>query len=108
MIFLRIGRHFRIGKTKVVVGRNENENKILLSLATKREDSSLEVKDYMGPITVIIGKYDSLILEKAAALTARYSDAPRNETVEVTVTNGKIKTIKISSLDDKEIETLRI
>ncbi len=107
MIFLRIGRHFRIGKTKVVVGRNEKENNILLSLATKRENTSLEVKDFMGPITVIIGHYDSIILEKAAALTVRYSDAPRDEYIDVTVNNGKNKIIKVSSLDENEIETLR-
>ncbi len=79
---LRIGRHFRIGTTKVIVGRNEEENEKLL-LAIKRDNnlSTLEVKDYMGPITVIVGEADIETIKKAAAITVRYSDAPKNASV---------------------------
>jgi len=79
---LRVGRHFRVGNAKVVVGRNEEENEKLQSIAKKkRRLSTLEVKDYVGPVTVIIGEADTKIIEKAAAITVRYSDAPKNTSV---------------------------
>jgi hypothetical protein len=34
---LRIGRHFRFGKNKIIVGRNEEENKLLIERKTKNE-----------------------------------------------------------------------
>ena len=37
MALLRIGRHFRLGKNKIIVGRNEDENKFLTAQKTKSE-----------------------------------------------------------------------
>jgi tRNA-specific 2-thiouridylase len=75
---LKVGRHFRISKTKVIVGRNEEENKRLLSSASKHKNlATMEPKDYMGPVTVLVGEADAETARKAAAITARYSDAPK-------------------------------
>ncbi|MFX0038818.1 MAG: hypothetical protein ACFFCY_02770 [Promethearchaeota archaeon] len=70
---LRIGRHFRYKKTKIIVGRNEKENKILLALK-KPKDLVIETNDVPGPITIIQGQYDEESLNYAAKLTLRYSD----------------------------------
>jgi tRNA U34 2-thiouridine synthase MnmA/TrmU len=79
---LRIGRHFRVGNTKVIVGRNEEENEKLLSIAKMNSGlSTLEVKDYMGPVTVLVGEADTETIKKAAAITVRYSDAPKDASV---------------------------
>jgi len=79
---LRVGRHFRIGNTKVIVGRNEKENKKLSSSASRNKNlSTMEVKDYMGPVTILVGEADAETIGKAAAITVRYSDAPKGTLV---------------------------
>jgi len=79
---LRIGRHFRVGNAKVVVGRNEKENEKLQSIAkTNRNVSTLEVKDHMSPTTVVVGEANAETIGKAAAITVRYSDAPKDVSV---------------------------
>lgn len=69
---LKIGRHFRFDNSKIIVGRNEEENKKLLELGGKK-DILMEVKDIPSPITMLQGKD----IEKAAALTIKYSDAAK-------------------------------
>ena len=71
---LKIGRHFRFGKNKIIVGRNEIENKQLLKMK-KRDDYYFEVPAFMGPITLLQGPKTKEAIEKAASLAARYSDA---------------------------------
>ncbi|MBS7614579.1 7-cyano-7-deazaguanine synthase [Candidatus Bathyarchaeota archaeon] len=79
---LKAGRHFRIGKTKVIVGRNERENYRLSFLCSKNKNlAMLEVNEYMGPTTVIVGKHDVETLQTVAAITVRYSDAPKDTLV---------------------------
>ena len=101
---LKIGRHFRINNTKIIVGRNELENKKLLKLA-KRKDILLEVKNVPSPITLMQGNGIDKI-KKAAALTIRYSDV--NEGI-VRYGKGKLnKELKSKALSDKEIDKFRI
>ncbi len=70
---LKYGRHFRFNNSKIIVGRNEVENNILLQLK-KPEDLILEVKTEVGPITIIQGEIDDNVLNFAAMLTLKYSD----------------------------------
>ncbi len=103
---LKIGRHFRINNSKIIVGRNEHENKQLLKLA-KKTDILLEVKDVPSPITLMQtqgnGSYE---IKKAAALTLRYSDVDEGV---VRYGKGKLnKELKSKALSNKEIEKLRI
>ncbi len=99
---LNLGRHFRIKKNKIIVGRNEKENKALLKLKQK-SDIVLEVKDYVGPTTILKGKPEKKGLELAASLTARYSDAKENKVI-VKYGKGKLnKQVVVNQLKDKEI-----
>jgi hypothetical protein len=70
---LKIGRHFRFGSSKIIVGRNEAENTLLLDLKNT-EDYVFEVPDYGSPITILEGEKSKEAIEVAAKLTARYSD----------------------------------
>lgn len=70
---LRTGRHFRYKETKIIVGRNENENNLLLTLK-RPDDLAMEVIGVSGPITIIQGDYNDDSLNYAAKLTLRYSD----------------------------------
>jgi len=70
---LKVGRHFRLGKNKIIVGRNEAENKILLRMKSKN-DYFFEAENTGSPITILQGPKTRKAVEKAAGLTAFYSD----------------------------------
>lgn len=70
---LKVGRHFRYKNTKIIVGRNESENKKLINLKNPN-DLILEAKGVSGPITIVQGDYNNSALKFAAKLTLRYSD----------------------------------
>jgi len=73
VLLLRVGRHFRFGDVKVVVGRDEDENKALLSLDDGHM-TYLEAAEENGPVAVLQGRPKKSTLLTAARLTARYCD----------------------------------
>ncbi len=77
---LRVGRHFRLGKNKIIVGRNEAENK-LLTAQKKPSEYYFELPDIVGPVTILQGPKTRNAIETAAKLTAYYSDAKTGEVV---------------------------
>ena len=105
---LKIGRHFRVGNGKIIVGRNKNENNRLLMIAKSQRLSGLEAIDYKGPITLIIGGDSPLLLEKAAALTARYSDAPKEKPVRVACRGEKEQIVESYAINYETLENIRI
>ncbi|MEM0048910.1 MAG: hypothetical protein QW424_02210 [Candidatus Bathyarchaeia archaeon] len=108
-ILLTTGRHFRINGVKVIVGRNMDENNRLLLIAEKNMIPYLSVSDYVGPITLIIGEPSLKVVEKAAALTVRYSDAPKNVQVKVIFRRGGERSeIMAVAIDDAQIREFRI
>lgn len=84
---LRVGRHFRVGKNKIIVGRNEAENKFLVANKAK-SDYSFELPTIVGPVSLLQGTKTKRAIETAAKLTAFYSDA---KTQDVTVKFGQNK-----------------
>ncbi len=75
---LKIGRHFRFdAKTKLIVGRNKDENEMLKALALAG-DVLLETKDHMGPVSLLRGEDSTNSLKLASDITFRYSDAPKD------------------------------
>jgi tRNA-specific 2-thiouridylase len=104
---LKVGRHFRFGKNKIIVGRNEAENKILTAKKA-RNDYYFEVPDVGSPITVLQGAKTRDAIRTAAALTAFYSDVKSDK---VTVNFGREslhKSITVSIPTRAEVESLRI
>jgi len=108
-LLLMIGRHFRIDGVKIVVGRNVDENYRLQTVAKRRQIPCLMVKGYKGPVTIILGKEDPVIIEKSAAITVRYSDAPKNTPVNVIYKFAdKESEITVTAMSDEQIERLRV
>jgi tRNA U34 2-thiouridine synthase MnmA/TrmU len=104
---LKVGRHFRLGENKIIVGRNEAENKILTSKKA-RNDYYFEVPDVGGPITVLQGAKTKKAVRTAAALTAFYSDAKGGK---VNVNFGREnlnKSVIVPIPDRAEVESLRV
>jgi len=106
---LKVGRHFRVNGAKIIVGRNKNENERLLFLAKTHGFPYLKAVDYKGPITLCLGEKDRRLLEKAAAITVRYSDAPKDVPVKVICVNGEgEEIITVKAIGDDELEKLRV
>jgi hypothetical protein len=104
---LKVGRHFRFGKNKIIVGRNEAENNVLTEKKT-RNNYYFEVPDVGSPITVLQGAKTEKAIRIAAALTAFYSDA---KSAEVTVNFGReslSKSITVSVPARVDVESLRV
>lgn len=104
---LSVGRHFRLGKNKIIVGRNEEENKVLTEKKA-RSDYYFEVPDVGSPITVLQGAKTKKAVRTAAALTAFYSDA---KSAEVTVNFGReslSESVTVLVPARAEVETLRV
>jgi tRNA-specific 2-thiouridylase len=103
---LKIGRHFRFDqKTKFIVGRNQDENEMLKALALPG-DVLFETKDHVGPISLLRGQDIEHNLKLAAAITLRYSDAPKDQQGIVILEKDNTKT-EISVLQISEPEYLQ-
>lgn len=101
---LKVGRHFRLSeKLKVIVGRNEEENKRLAILA-EDEDIKLTVVNGKGPFVICRGIMTQDALLKSASIAAKYAD----DKGEVTLSVNKEKIIKTGPIDDVELDRLRI
>lgn len=84
---LRVGRHFRLDEdTKVVVGRNETDNKKLVAYK-KPCHIHLEALNTGSPVTLLVGNASDENLRKAAMLTASYCSAKNTPLVEITALN---------------------
>jgi tRNA U34 2-thiouridine synthase MnmA/TrmU len=75
ILLLKYGRHFRLdnGK-KIIVGRNDEENKTLIKLCDK-QDALLEVEDVGSPIVLVRGSINKNDVMEAANFCFKYSDA---------------------------------
>jgi tRNA-specific 2-thiouridylase len=105
---LRLGRHFRLGKEKIIVGRRHEENLALKKLARKQSLGWMEVQKFMGPVTIVQGK-SKAFLQKAAGMTVRYSDAPEDWCVKVVFLKGKArKILEAAAMQEQEIEKSRV
>ena len=103
---LKVGRHFRFDeKIKLVVGRNQDENEVIKALALDK-DVLLEAKDHVGPVTLLRGENIQGYLEFGAAITLRYSDAPKEVSSTVLVHKNDTKS-EISTIPAKEEAYLR-
>jgi tRNA U34 2-thiouridine synthase MnmA/TrmU len=104
---LRFGRHFRLGENKIIVGRNQAENKFLTSRKSKGE-FYFELPDIVGPVTILQGAKTKKAIKTAAQLTAFYSDAKLDK---VKVNYGKDaldKSIVVEIPERAEVDKLRI
>jgi tRNA-uridine 2-sulfurtransferase len=104
---LKIGRHFRFKNNKIIVGRNEAENKILPQKKLV-SDYYFEVPNCGSPTTILQGTKTKQAIKQAAMLTAHYSD---NKAPDVLVRYGKTsldKSMRVPVPSQAEVNKLRI
>lgn len=115
---LKAGRHFRLKSlARIIVGRNEEENKYLLDLACDA-DILLKMRDFTGPLTLVrpvrVEACEEIasLIETAARLTARYSKGKDQESVWVDYwpkdSEGGKKAVLVSPAGEELVEKLRI
>ena len=97
---LKVGRHYRLDQqTKMVIGRNKTENHTIQMLALPN-DITLEVRDHMGPTTILRGDTAKDYVEFAASVTLRYSDAPDGYGVVTVLGNTKTECKVKAAIED--------
>jgi tRNA U34 2-thiouridine synthase MnmA/TrmU len=106
---LKVGRHFRMTPTaKLVVGRNKDENEIVKALV-QDDDVVLEAVDHVGPTCILRGKSDEDTVAKAASITLRYSDAPKDAKARIRITiAGKEQIAEALPADVLATDALRL
>jgi len=73
---LKYGRHFRHDlQTKIIVGRTRGENDKITALADGSRDTILRLSRLPGPVTLVPDGGSCDAVERAAAMTVRYSKA---------------------------------
>ena len=107
MFLLRLGRHFRINGSKVIVGRDEQENRVLTGFAERNRWAVLTVSDYMGPTTIFPGVSDQA-LDQAAAITVIYSDAPKDTLIKLVLKQDEPRELVSQSMPSEQIEAYRV
>jgi len=107
---LKIGRHFRLAPgTKAIVGRNEQDND-QLERYMRPQHLHIEAMDIGSPVTLLIGPDQSDdVITRAAAITARYTIARHEPTVEVTIL-GKCgsRKVVVAPADESELKEIII
>ena len=106
---LKIGRHFRLDEeTKFIVGRNKDENEMIKAIALPG-DILLEAKDFVGPVSILRGSNAKQHLKFASSITLRYSDAPNNEQVIVSIRdNDLVEEIASKSAEEESYIQFRM
>ncbi|MDH7500241.1 MAG: tRNA 4-thiouridine(8) synthase ThiI [candidate division NC10 bacterium] len=105
---LQVGRHFRLGPVKVIVGRNEEENRRIRNYA-REGDILLSAEHFPGPLALVCGEAPDEILEQAAAICAALADPPgKGRSDEIWVLGGRGGRIRPPRLSREEMEKFRI
>ncbi|MCX5696942.1 MAG: hypothetical protein NTU54_03050 [Candidatus Omnitrophica bacterium] len=113
IFLLKLGRHFRLSKgVKLIVGRNEQENKNILSLALAQDHLFMAPEDTAGPTALGRGVFNDELLTRSCRIVARYCDL--NGSSEADIVYGNTGTVpplaklKVFPLDEAGLMPLRI
>lgn len=107
MKLLKVGRHFRNGSYKFIVGRKESENKELAGLS--KGAYVFETLDVPGPTAVTFDGVSEDAKQFIASVTAGYSDAKDREYAEVRAAkDGREETIKVRPFDKAGLKDMNI
>jgi len=107
---LKIGRHFRISEhARLVVGRDEKEDKELEGLTKEGDYLFLPGEDLAGPTSLGRGKLSQDLLGLACRITCHYCDLNGRDEAEILIKKGTASSsLKVSPMSDAELKKIRI
>ncbi|MCP4405810.1 MAG: hypothetical protein GY801_51995 [bacterium] len=109
---LKVGRHFRLmPHMKLVVGRNEQENERLSTLARAGDIYFEPVDEVKGPVGIGRGDFTQKAIQRSVSIIARYCDREMNDSVKITnqkLPDGQVHTMLTGPAQPDEIQVLRI
>jgi hypothetical protein len=105
---LKIGRHFRLGPVKVIIGRNKEENQKLKGWM-REGDVLLSAEHFPGPLALVCDGGPREVLLQAAAICAALADPPREkERPEVWVMGAEEGKVRPPCLSREQIREFKI
>jgi tRNA U34 2-thiouridine synthase MnmA/TrmU len=106
---LAYGRHFRLGPSvKLVMGRDDADNGFLVKL-TLPEDTTLVMKDVLGPYGIVRGNASDDEVRLACSIFCKYSRLRDAETAQVTVTRNSVTSeMLVIPATEEECERKRV
>jgi tRNA-uridine 2-sulfurtransferase len=113
LALLSVGRHFRLSdKARLVVGRDEAENNILLSIAGS-DDTLFELKDREGPVSILRVKniFQDSLINLAASMAAYHTKFRLEESIRVDYWKGSEtdkREVIVRPSGKEEVESLRL
>jgi len=102
---LKIGRHFRLGdRTKLVLGRNQEENRMILRLAGHEDCWLRPQRPIKGPCGILRGPADEETKLMASGIISRYCDAAQGSKVAVDLGRGKavLQTLMVEKWEESK------
>lgn len=112
---LKIGRHFRLtDQAKLVVGRDEKEDKELMALARAGDCLFLPNEELAGPTSLGRGIFDEELVKLSCSITCRYCDLNGKREGRIvyrkvgTVLFGDSPYLKTAPIDESQLTALRI
>ncbi|MFH1198750.1 MAG: hypothetical protein V1650_01100 [Candidatus Omnitrophota bacterium] len=99
---LKLGRHFRLSdKAKLIVGRDEPENRRLVDMAAIDDCIFMAPQDVAGPTALGRGKFDDNLIKLASSIVSYYCDAPGEVIV-------RGQTLNIEPIKEQNLEAMRV
>jgi len=107
---LKYGRHFRLdSRTKVIVGRSQQDNELLMAYYQKQEDVLFKHGVLPGPDVILTGTASPENIETAASICAAYTKSPEEQTTPVHfMKNGIISRIMVKKTGHQAFKPLMI
>lgn len=103
---LNYGRHFRLNDSaKLIVGRDQNDNRMLMQYFDKDKHVAVKATDFPGPDCIFTGEASDPILMLAGAIAAGYSRAPLESLASVRLTaKEQTQIIKVLPLSPQDVK----
>lgn len=111
---LKIGRHFRLAKnTKLIVGRDEGENKELESAASSGDYLFMPNEDLAGPSCLGRGEFNEELIKISSQITCRYCDLSGSSRAKIIYFKvGQVRpeklSLEVSSASEEKLKALRL
>jgi len=104
------GRHFRLDpKTKVIVGRSEQDNKNLIQYLNEDKDILLKHASLPGPDVILTGDASQQNIETAALILSGYTKSKPGEKASIKVVKQQKETIiSVKTIKSQEFKHLMI